>query len=277
MDHELIHDAYRAYAYFRWVDDWLDREARQKSERIAFVKRQKTLVESYHQGKQLRNITPQEQMALDMMENDKGEKRGLQTYIGNMMAVMAFDAERRNRLISQAELDAYARNLAIAVTEALHYFIGHNCASPRSEARYLAATAAHITHMLRDTLEDTAAGYFNVPREFFEIHQIDPLDVQTAPYKAWVKNRVQLARSYFNAGRGYLSQVENLRCRIAGYAYIARFERVLEAIERDGYVLRPQYRECRTFKAGAQMSWSILRSALYDQHPQTGSSVLTAR
>ncbi len=23
-DHELMPDAYRAYAYFRWVDDWID-------------------------------------------------------------------------------------------------------------------------------------------------------------------------------------------------------------------------------------------------------------
>ncbi|MGA8393069.1 MAG: hypothetical protein WB775_13160, partial [Burkholderiaceae bacterium] len=43
--------------------------------------------------------------------------------------------------------------VATAVTEALHTFIGHNQDTPRDETRYLAATAAHITHMLRDTFE----------------------------------------------------------------------------------------------------------------------------
>ena len=82
-----------------------------------------------------------------------------------MMAVMAFDADRRGRLISQAELNEYTHWLAVAVTEAMHYFIGHDCASPLGPTRYLAVTGAHITHMLRDALEDVEAGYYNLPAE----------------------------------------------------------------------------------------------------------------
>jgi len=29
--------------------------------------------------------------------------------------------------------------------------------------RYLAVTGAHITHMLRDAVEDAEAGYYNIP------------------------------------------------------------------------------------------------------------------
>ena len=46
-------------------------------------------------------------------------------------------------------------------------------------------------------------------------------------FRAWVKSRVQLAREYFEAGKGYFARVQNLRCRLAGFAYIARFEWVL--------------------------------------------------
>jgi phytoene/squalene synthetase len=176
--------------------------------------------------------------------------------------VMAFDADRRGRLITQAELVDYSRYLAIAVTEALHYFIGHDQPSPRGEARYLAATAAHIVHMLRDTAEDVNAGYYNIPAEFLAAHAITARDVESAPYRAWVRGRVQLARSYFVAGRSYLAQVENLRCRLAGYAYIARFEGVLEAIEAEGYRLRPDYAECKRKAAALQMGWSVLALAL---------------
>jgi len=45
------------------------------------------------------------------------------------------------------------------------------------------------------------------------------------------------------AGRAYLARVENPRCRIAGYAYIARFEPILDAIEGEHYILRPDYPE----------------------------------
>jgi hypothetical protein len=43
-DRELMHDAYRAYAYFRWVDDWIDQGTRQKNDGVAFVDRQKPLI-----------------------------------------------------------------------------------------------------------------------------------------------------------------------------------------------------------------------------------------
>jgi hypothetical protein len=278
-DRELMHDAYRAYAYFRWLDDWIDEETRQKNERMAFVDRQNALIRTLMQGLQPQILYQEEQLLVDLIDNDRGlpQRSGLRSYIHNMLEVMAFDAERRGRLISHNELDAYARTLAVAITEALHYFIGHNCSSPRSEDRYLAVTGAHITHMLRDTLDDIAAGYFNIPREFLSANKISPFDVESEPYRTWVRSRVQLARDYFKAGRSYMAKVENIRCRLAGYAYIARFEAVLDSIERDNYHLRAQYKECKTLVAGAQMGWSTLKSAFSGKPQPAKSGALTIR
>jgi phytoene/squalene synthetase len=273
----LVHDAYRAYAYFRWVDDWLDQEIRRKSDRLEFVNRQYALINDCYSGKWPKDVSAEEQMLVDLVAGDKETNSGLQSYIRNMMVVMAFDAERRNRLISQDELNQYAHSLAVGVTEAMHYFIGHNDPSPHNAARYLAVEAAHITHMLRDTLDDYEAGYFNIPREFLQANKISPLDVDSTTYRAWVMSRVQLARTYFLKGRAYLGQVKNLRCRLAGYAYTARFENVLAAIERDDYFLRPDYRECKTVQAGAQMSLTVLWSALANRDHEAGSKALTIR
>jgi phytoene/squalene synthetase len=193
-----------------------------------------------------------------------------------MMQVMAFDAERRGRLISAEELSRYQHCLAAAVTEALHYFIGHRSASPHGPERYLAAEGAHIVHMLRDAMEDNELGYFNIPREYLKASGILPEDVDSDAYRAWVRSRVQLARSYFQAGRSYLSQVESLRCRIAGYAYMARFEAVLDSIERDDYLLRREYHEARNAVAGALIGWSVLWSAFNERGPvvDTGAAMM---
>ncbi len=277
VDRELVPDAYRAYAYFRWVDDWLDQETRQKHERIAFVNRQASLIDKCIQGNPAEAATPEEQMLAHLIQRNPGKDNGLHSYIRNMLAVMAFDAERRDRLISNAELNVYAQSLAVAVTEALHYFIGRNCASPHYEARYLAATGAHVTHMLRDTLEDNEVGYFNIPREVLAANGISPRDVESEAYRAWVRSRVELAHTYFRVGRDYLAHVENLRCRLAGYAYIARFEAVLDSIERDSYSLRRSYHECKTLRAGVQMSRSILWSALNVRPAQAVSDGVTVR
>jgi hypothetical protein len=77
-----------------------------------------------------------------------------------------------------------------------------------------------------------------------------------------VKSRVGLARKYFKAGREYLSQVQNPRCRLAGYAYAARFEWLLDTFVREGFLLRPQYNERKSFGTGLRMMTSALSSMI---------------
>ena len=261
VDRDLIPDAFRAYAYFRWVDDQLDQTNMHPSERTEFIKRQTVLMDLCFRGDYPDKVTMEESILVDLIRGDTGGPSGLKTYLRNMMAVMSFDASRKGMIITRNALNDYARQLASAVTEAMHHFIGQRCLAPRSEERYLAATGAHITHMLRDSYEDIDNGYFNIPGEFLETHGISPHDLYSDPYQKWVRNRVSLAREYFKAGKNYLMQVENARCRIAGYAYIARFEFILDAIERDGYRLRVAYPERKTLGAALRMSCSALAQA----------------
>ena len=213
--------------------------------------------------------------AVDLVRNDIEKNSGLQTYLRNMMDVMVFDAKRRGGLVSQAELSRYSHKLGKAVTEALYYFIGHDDPSPRHEARYLAVTAAHITHMLRDAMEDVKSGYFNIPREYLHARGISPRDVNSRAYREWVCGRVQLARGYFKLARECTSQVRNLRCRLAGYAYTARFEWMLNAIERDNYCLRADYPERKSLQAGLWMGWRALASMFASLRIKTEPRKLT--
>jgi phytoene/squalene synthetase len=285
VDRERVADAFRAYAYFRWVDDTLDAEAGSRSalreveasERSAFVNCQKSLLEGCYRGESRRDVNPEEKMLVELIRSDAEKNSGLQSYLRNMMAVMAFDACRRGRVISQAELNEYTRWLASAVTEAMHYFIGHCCYSPHNEARYLAVTAAHITHMLRDTFDDIQAGYYNIPREVLEANRISAQDWQSDAYRAWVGSRVGLARAYFRAGRGYLNQVENPRCRLAGFAYVARFEGVLDLIEEEEYLLRAAYPEREKLGYIAQASGSMFTSLFSPSGTHLASQAVPGR
>jgi hypothetical protein len=261
-DRERAADAYRAYAYFRWVDDVLDQGQITRAERLAFLSRQQAIIACCYQRKWPYGLQPEEQLVVDLIHHNQTKNNGLRTYIKQMMAVMAFDAKRKGRLISQDELTTYTRSLATAVTEALHYFIGYDDNSPQDDSRYDAVTGAHITHMLRDAMEDAAVGYINIPGEYLEAHSIGPNEFNQAAYRAWVYDQVQLARGYFASGRSYLARVENSRCRLAGYAYIARFEVVLDAIEADGYRLRRAYPERKSHKVRLRMFMAALRQTL---------------
>ena len=253
-------DAFRAYGYFRWGDDYVDSESLPYESRVRFIERQQALLDLTYAGIMRHDATAEERMLLDMVAGDRAPNSGLQAYLRCMMAVMVFDVQRRGQLVPETALTGYSHDLAVAVTEALHHFIGHDQPTPPTEARYRAVTGAHITHLLRDTYEDVEAGYYNISREFVEAHGIAPDDVDSDAYRLWVQSRCALARAHFAAGRQELARVRNRRCRLAGAAYIARFEMVLDAIERDGYRLRRSYNQRKTPLGALKIPWSTLRT-----------------
>lgn len=273
-DPERSEDAYRAYAYFRWVDDWLDEPGLPQPERLAFLQRQQKLIAadgSLPRVSAELEPTPEETLALDLLEREPNQTSGLHAYFKNLMSVMEFDARRQEQLISASELSSYTHWLAVAVTEAMHYFIGQNFRSPNSARRYYAVSGAHITHMLRDTFDDLANGYYNIPREVLEAGKLEVDDVNSPAYRAWVKRRVELARGCFRAGQSYLAKVESLRCRIAAFAYMHRFEGVLDCIERDGYILREKYPEQKRLglELVGRAIWMALQAPMMDRAART--------
>jgi len=252
--------AYEAYAYFRWVDDVLDEQAGTPVEKAAFIQRQVDLLEACSHGQMPAGLTNEERMLADLLERDHQPGSGLQAYLTNMMAVLTFDASRRGQVVSQAQLEQYTSQLALAVTEALHYFIGHEQPAPLHPDRYLAVSAAHITHMLRDFTEDLQTGYFNLPGEWLKAKKLQPGTVHAADIRDWVCERVKTARDYFQAGRRLLAGDPCLRRRLAGCAYLARFEWMLERIEQDTYTLCDSYPARKSLPAALWMVIHTLES-----------------
>jgi phytoene/squalene synthetase len=251
VDRHLVTDFFKAYAYFRWIDDVIDVSAQTETERIAFIKRQRTLIDGlYNRSIIPADLSNEEQILADLVTRDRDRQvdSGLRSFIENMFAIIEFDAYRKGRLISQQELEWYHERLGISVTDGLQYFIGNDHVYPRTRGRYLAATAAHIVHLLRDMIEDVADGFINIPGEYLETHGLTPESVRAEPFRRWVRQRVEMARDYFREGKRYFDELEVLRCKIVGYWYCARFEAVLNAIERDGYVLREEYDERRSWR-----------------------------
>jgi phytoene/squalene synthetase len=265
-DRDRAADAYRAYAYFRWLDDCIDDETCPAAERDAFLRRQQYLLEAGYRavvtgGPPPGALCAEEQMLLDLIAHDEADS-GLQVYLRNMMAVMAFDAGRRGRTVAAVELAEYTRALATAVTEALLYFIGRERTAPDDETRYRAVEGAHVIHMLRDAVEDAAVGYYNIPIEFLEARGLAAENLDDATYREWARERVALARRYFREGRAFIAGVKSRRCRLAGYAYVARFEYMAGLIERDGYRLRAAYPERKSASAGLWLVWRTISSLL---------------
>jgi phytoene/squalene synthetase len=241
VDKSLVDEFYKAYAYFRWADDYIDITSQTRDERISFAQRQRNLIDDLYNQKRPNNLEPEEKIVADLISKDNGNNSGLKSFIINMFAVIEFDAFRKGRLIDQSELDWYSSRLSQSVTDGLQYFIGNNSQYPDGENQYLAAHAAHITHLLRDMKRDIRDGFINIPQEYLDEQGIGPGDVESPSFRDWVQIRVELARKYFHEGKVYLDSLDVLRCKVMGYWYCARFEGVLDIIERDGYILRDDY------------------------------------
>lgn len=255
VDRDLVDDFYRAYAYFRWADDVVDVEIASHGERIAFIERQRALIDHLYRGRRPADLTTEEEIVGDLIANDRGQQGWLKSFIHNMLAIVEFDAFRKGRLISQGELDWYTDRLGQSVTDGIQYFIGNGTPYPVTQHRCKGAEAAHIAHLLRDMLPDTADGFINIPREYLEEHRIGPEDITSDPFRAWVHHRVELAREYFREGKRYLDQLQVLRCKLVAHWYIARFEGVLDTIEGDGFRLRPVYIERRRPATWLKFAW----------------------
>ncbi len=114
VDRGRVDDAYRAYGYFRWVDDVLDAEISvgedtgirsvpsdivpfgevEAAEKIAFVNRQKSLLEACYRGETPDGVSVEEWMLVDLVRHDTEQNSGLKSYLRNMMDVMIFDARQ---------------------------------------------------------------------------------------------------------------------------------------------------------------------------------------
>ena len=57
-DRPLVADAYRAYAYFRWVDDMVDQGQMLKADRLAFLARQQEIIACCYQDEWPENLCP---------------------------------------------------------------------------------------------------------------------------------------------------------------------------------------------------------------------------
>jgi len=262
VDKELVDDCYRAYAYFRWADDVVDNLSETRNARISFIKRQRDLVDRLYRNERPGDLTAEEEIIADLISHNKEENSRLESFIRHFLDILEFDAYRKKQLIGQRELTWYSDCLGKAVTDCIRHFIGHGHPCPTAKNRYLAATAAHITHMLRDMVLDTPEGFMNIPREYLEAHGINPKDVDNPLFRAWVRDRVELARRYFHQGKRYLDELDVWRCKMAGYWYCARFEGILDTIERDDYLLRAGYNERRKLSTWLKMAWLSLSVTL---------------
>lgn len=237
VDRPLINHAFKAYAYFRWLDDQIDQTGKTKVERLKIIGRQKKIIHACYSNRPLHRLSPHEQLLSTLIASDPRPNSKLHSFITNFFAIIEFDAKRQGKPVSQTELSWYTDTLAKAVTNGIEHFVNHPYSYPNGPNHYRAAIGAHLTHMLRDLSEDFDQGYFNLPPGLIKQYGSD-----SPALNQWVKTQVKTARNHFHHGKSYIRRLPVLRGKLAASWYCCRFEAILDQIESDHYQLRPSYR-----------------------------------
>ncbi|MHA2347187.1 MAG: squalene/phytoene synthase family protein, partial [Candidatus Hodarchaeales archaeon] len=237
VDKNLRKECFKAYAYFRWLDDLIDNNGAQNERIKVLINRQKVIIQQAYNDEKPNASSPEEEILIELIKGDKRDDSYLKSYILNFFSIIEFDSTRKGKNVSNQELKWYSETVGKAVTDCIFYFIGNHIAYPESENRYLAAEGAHITHMLRDYREDIKNGYFNIPIEFLTAKKITIDEINCEEFRHWVKERTILARLYFYDGKKYIYDLKIFRTKIAALWYCLRFEKVLDAIEKNSFDL----------------------------------------
>ncbi|MBU0690563.1 squalene/phytoene synthase family protein [bacterium] len=263
VDRKKVNDFYLAYAYFRWLDDVVDDPKVDEEKRLTFIQQQVDMVADLFLDQAPEHPSQYEEMIVEFVRRGKGTSKRLKPFVDDMLATIEFDARRRGRLISEQDLDDYCVRLAASVVDGLQYFIGSKYDYPEDDDRLTAATAAQIAHLLQDTYQDLEDGIVNIPREYLEAESLKPEDIEHPQYRKWVKERIEKARNNFDKGKAYFDTLAVLRLRMAGLWYCTRFASILNAIEREGYLLRPEYTEQRSISVWLKLLWTAFTATVH--------------
>lgn len=256
VDRGLRESAYDSYAYFRWLDDEVDRKQSAKAEKLLLLRRQKRIIDLAYRGKLPKNLRPEEELIVKVISTNRSRKAKLYAFITKFYEVIHFDARRNGRAIKPDELERYTATLSRAVMSGLRYFIHTDYHYPESRDLYAAAKAAHILHMLRDYQEDLEEGYINIPDEF-----VDP--------RKWTRARVGLAGRLMKSGKAYILSLPYLRAKLAGMWYCARFERLIKEFRQNNYDLNGRPGRYSTVGTYLYMAWVAFKVIL--RHAESGS------
>jgi phytoene/squalene synthetase len=232
VDKPLINDAYKAYAYFRWMDDMADDVITDSTERLKFVARQKKLINNAYNGIFIKTKFPEEELILNLIKYNSQKKSLLHSYVVNFYSIIAFDAKRHGKLVTDKQLEWYSNRIGVAVTDCISFFIGNSTSPTPGMAQYKAATAAHIVHMLRDLKEDIPHGFINISKEFLVKNNLNKIDLNKINLDRWLNEKCKVARIYFKEGRKYIKNIPVFRRKLAAWLYCLRFEPFLKKLER---------------------------------------------
>lgn len=222
-----------SYAYLRCVDDVVDAESKVEQS-LELVAAQKEFIQEVYDGRNDgHDLDAPARYGYPFFAWDRDNGAPLRAHVEAVLNTIDFDLRRRERVLSEAELDAYMLEIGRPFFRYVAYFASGTaevplaCLDPGSRA-YLYADA------LMDLEEDLAVGLINVPAEAIAEYSID-LENPGPGLERWRPVRIDEVLGYFREAQTSVDRIENRKVRLLYRFYLARKKRrFLRYLRRSG-------------------------------------------
>ncbi|MBI4010552.1 MAG: squalene/phytoene synthase family protein [Candidatus Aenigmarchaeota archaeon] len=236
--------AFLLYYFLRWIDDTIDRNHLPKNKKIRFLLRERKVIENIFAGKQLKNLNDYETGLILLRKFDKKIAIKIKRYVIDNY-IKAFELElKRNEIVTKKWLSEYA------------YYVGGSFANfgliitnPNLDTKIMngisktCATAADLTHLLRDFRKDLRTKKLNIPKEDIEKFNIEPnkLNENCRELSNFARSQVNEIYKLFSSGEKYIKSTSSFRLRLASALFISKYKFVLAKIKNRNYDLFSDY------------------------------------
>lgn len=223
---------FQSYAYFRWLDDFVDQSNDSQESLVCFVLRQKNLIASWYNGESAQASNSRESFIHATINYDKTNEMQLHSMITNFIEAIEWDVSRRYSIVSKNDLGIYSLRLGRSYAEGLLFGLGMKANDPAYDiAMNKCGSAAHIAHILRDLSIDLNLGYVNISCEDMKLFDIDPLDPSLHGIGKWIAFSAEKAEALFSEGKIYQKTFPNIKSRLVFDIVCSRYLSVLRKVK----------------------------------------------
>lgn len=228
---------FRAYEYFRWVDDYIDDKKTLTKDAKRLLSREIRLISTLYSHKPITPTYIFEEYISSVISEDYENRNGMQEIINGFFCALSWDVRRRNRIPTAKELTSYSQYLGCSYSQGITYGLNYHPTDSRFlEVSNNCGVAAHITHMLRDFFIDLEIGYINISKEDIEKYHINlssnrqDLKMALSP---WCKDQFLKTQNLFNQGLNSINKLPGFRARFAFRLISIRYLLILKKVKRD--------------------------------------------
>lgn len=252
------------YAYLRWVDDSIDGDHSPHRSDPKFIERQLAILEG---GALARApLALEEEFLVWILQRSPGTEHPLRMSVRMMLEAINFDAGRRSRRCSAAELHHTFRREVSAYLIAIQYFCAQK--SFGAPIGLDAGIAAKIIHILRDFVKDVKEGQINISAEDIKYYAIDLNSIcageSVGALRDWFVVQARIAEAMLKDGLDELKLSHNTRYKLIFVLLATKYDCYLRQLRAHRFTPIPDLRYPRSMFARR-----FLANLMHSAYPNT--------